>query len=80
LPILRLVEVFALRGSITIVSGCSRKQPAPGTTLQPQLFIRNTTGKPVDAVLRFSWRSASSTGPKNARRETAFRIHHIYLG
>jgi len=78
LPILRLVEVFALRGSITIVSGYSRKQPAPGTT--PQLFIRNTTGKPVDAALRFSWRSAGSTGPKNARRETAFRIHHIYLG
>src|SRR5271165_5659446 len=33
-----------------------------GTTLQPQLFVRNTLGKPVDVALRFSWRSASSTG------------------
>jgi hypothetical protein len=34
----------------------------PGTTLQPQLFIRNTTGKPIDAALRFNWRTSSSTG------------------
>jgi hypothetical protein len=34
----------------------------PGTALQPQLFIRNTTGKAVDAALRFNWRSGSSTG------------------
>jgi hypothetical protein len=26
----------------------------PGTTLRPQLFIRNTIGKPVDAALRFN--------------------------
>jgi len=34
----------------------------PGTTLQPQLFIRNTTGKAIEAALRFNWRSGSSTG------------------
>jgi len=31
----------------------------PGTTLQPQLFIRNTTAKPVDATLRFNWHTAA---------------------
>jgi hypothetical protein len=36
---------------------------APGTTLHPQLFIRNTTGKPADATLRFNWRTASTAGP-----------------
>jgi hypothetical protein len=36
---------------------------APGTTLHPQLFIRNTTGKPADASLRFYWRTASTAGP-----------------
>ncbi|HXN50703.1 MAG TPA: hypothetical protein VN943_02110, partial [Candidatus Acidoferrum sp.] len=34
----------------------------PGTTLHPQLFIRNTTPKPLNAALRFNWRTASSTG------------------
>jgi len=34
----------------------------PGTTLHPQLFVRNTTDKPIDAALRFNWRSANSTG------------------
>ncbi|HVS87243.1 MAG TPA: hypothetical protein VHF01_03355 [Candidatus Acidoferrum sp.] len=34
----------------------------PGTSLRPQLFIRNTTGKPVDAALRFNWRADSSSG------------------
>lgn len=33
-----------------------------GTTLQPQLFVHNTMGKPVDVNLRFAWRSASATG------------------
>ena len=36
---------------------------APGTTLHPQLFIRNTTGKPANATLRFNWRTASTAGP-----------------
>src|SRR5713226_1001856 len=34
----------------------------PGTSLRPQLFIRNTTSKPVDAALRFNWRAASGSG------------------
>ncbi len=34
----------------------------PGTTLQPQLFIRNTTGRFVNAALRFNWRSNGVTG------------------
>jgi len=34
----------------------------PGTTLHPELFVRNTTGKPIDAALRFNWRTANSTG------------------
>jgi hypothetical protein len=33
-----------------------------GTTLQPQLFVRNTVAKPVDVSLRFNWRNASATG------------------
>jgi hypothetical protein len=34
----------------------------PGTSLRPQLFIRNTIGKPVDTALRFNWRAGSTTG------------------
>jgi hypothetical protein len=34
----------------------------PGTLLRPQLFIRNTIGKPVDAALRFNWRADTTTG------------------
>lgn len=34
----------------------------PGTTLQPKIFIRNTTGKPIDAALRFNWRAGGTTG------------------
>src|SRR6266478_6056747 len=33
-----------------------------GTTLQPQLFLRNATAKFIDAALRFNWRAASTTG------------------
>jgi hypothetical protein len=33
-----------------------------GTVLQPQLFIRNVTAKPVDATLAFNWRSGAATG------------------
>ena len=42
----------------------------PGTPLLPQLFIRNTTAKPIDAALRFNWRMASTTG-----RATGPRLH-----
>ena len=34
----------------------------PGTVLRPQLFVRNITPKPLDAALRFNWRTASTTG------------------
>lgn len=34
----------------------------PATVLQPQVFIRNATAKPIDAVLRFNWRTGSTTG------------------
>jgi hypothetical protein len=34
----------------------------PGTKLLPQLLLRNTTAKPIDAALRFNWRTAASTG------------------
>lgn len=34
----------------------------PGTTLQPQLFIRNTTAKTLTANLRFNWRNTTKTG------------------
>jgi len=33
-----------------------------GTTLQPQLFIRNTTNKSLSAALRFNWRGDTTTG------------------
>jgi hypothetical protein len=34
----------------------------PGISLQPQLFIRNTTGRPINAALRFNWRSGTAVG------------------
>jgi hypothetical protein len=33
-----------------------------GTTLRPQLFVRNTNAKPADASLRFNWRGSGATG------------------
>jgi hypothetical protein len=33
-----------------------------GLVLEPQLFIRNTMGKPANATLRFNWRSPGATG------------------
>jgi hypothetical protein len=37
-----------------------------GTVLHPQLFIRNTTSKPIDASLAFNWRSDTSSGKSPA--------------
>jgi hypothetical protein len=34
----------------------------PGTILQPQLFVRNTTSKPIDVSLTFNWRSDTTSG------------------
>jgi hypothetical protein len=33
-----------------------------GTILQPQLFVRNTRSKPINASLTFNWRSDSASG------------------
>jgi hypothetical protein len=37
-----------------------------GTTLQPQLLVRNTTSKPVDSSLTFNWRTNTTTGQSPA--------------
>jgi hypothetical protein len=34
----------------------------PGTTLRPQIFVRNTTAKPLDAAVRFNWSAAATVG------------------
>jgi hypothetical protein len=33
-----------------------------GTTLQPKVFVRNTSAKPYTAHIRFKWHSATTTG------------------
>jgi len=50
-----------------------------GTTLQPQLFVHNTMGKPVDVNLRFAWRGAGSTGkvPGPSFRLGAFETQRV---
>jgi hypothetical protein len=56
-------SVWTLRAPMLALSN---SDPAlafpPGTTLQPQLFLRNTTAKPIDAALRFNWRTGATTG------------------
>src|SRR5260370_36228759 len=59
---------FAKTGAWTLrapMLALSNPDPAlafpPGTTLQPQLFLRNTTAKPIDAALRFNWRTSGTT-------------------
>jgi hypothetical protein len=37
-----------------------------GTTLQPQLLVRNTTSKPIDSSLTFNWRTNTTTGQSPA--------------
>ncbi len=51
----------------------------PGTTLLPQLLLRNTTAKPIDATVRFNWRSAASTGkaPGPAMRLAPYETRRI---
>src|SRR6266403_6026795 len=50
-----------------------------GTTLQPQLFLRNATAKFIDAALRFNWRAASTTGkaPGPTLRLSPFETRRI---
>jgi hypothetical protein len=51
----------------------------PGTKLLPQLLLRNTTAKPIDATLRFNWRTAGSTGkaPGPALRLAPYETRRI---
>jgi hypothetical protein len=43
-----------------------------GTTLQPRVFIRNTSGKAFTAHIRFNWRSATTSGT-SAPLDLAFK-------
>lgn len=56
-------KVWTLRAPMLALSN---PDPAlvipPGTILRPQIFIRNTTAKTIDAALRFNWRTGSATG------------------
>lgn len=69
-PNAKLVERdFAATGVWTLrapMLALSNPGPAlvfpPDTVLQPQIFIRNATAKPIDAALRFNWRTGSTTG------------------
>jgi len=60
---------WALRAPMLTLSSPDPALAFPvGTTLQPQLFVRNTTSKPIEASLTFNWRSdaASGKGPASA--------------
>lgn len=56
-------KVWTLRAPMLALSN---PDPAlvfpPGTILRPQIFIRNTTARPIDAALRFNYRTGSATG------------------
>jgi len=72
--------VWTLRAPMLALSNPDLALAFPlGTTLQPQLFIRNTTDKAVDAALRFNWRSGSSTGkaPGPALRLNPYETRRI---
>jgi hypothetical protein len=56
-------KVWTLRAPMLALS-----QPDPAlafpdrTVLQPQLFVHNTVGKPIDVSLRFNWHNDASSG------------------
>jgi len=56
-------KVWTLRAPMLALSS---PDPAlafpPGTRLRPEVFIRNTTVKPIDAALQFNWRGGGTTG------------------
>ncbi len=55
--------VWTLRAPLLALSSPDPALAFPaGTALQPQLFIRNATGKSVEAGLRFNWRTGSTMG------------------
>ncbi len=55
--------VWTLRAPLLALSNPDPALAFPaGTILQPQLFIRNTTARPLTASLSFNWRSDANTG------------------
>jgi hypothetical protein len=55
--------VWTLRAPMLALSNPDPALAFPlGTSLHPQLFIRNTMAKPVNAALRFNWRAGSASG------------------
>jgi len=55
--------VWTLRAPMLALSNPDPALAFPqGTVLLPQIFIRNTTPKPLDAALRFNWRKDSVVG------------------
>ena len=55
--------IWTLRAPMLALSNPDPALAFPfGTILQPQIFLRNATAKPVDASLRFNWRTGNSTG------------------
>lgn len=56
-------KVWTLRAPMLALSNPDPALAFPaGTVLKPQLFVRNTLGKPVDVSLRFNWRGVGTSG------------------
>jgi hypothetical protein len=56
-------EQWTLRAPMLALSNPDPALALPvGTILQPQLFVRNTTPKPIDASLTFNWRRDTASG------------------
>jgi hypothetical protein len=49
-----------------------------GTTLQPEVFIRNATGKTFTAHIHFNWRSATTSG-ESAPLDLAFKPNETQM-
>jgi hypothetical protein len=55
--------VWTLRAPMLALSNPDPALAFPvGTTLRPQIFVRNTAAKPINASLLFNWRSEATTG------------------
>jgi hypothetical protein len=55
--------IWTLRAPMLALSNPDPALAFPtGTQLQPRIFIRNITPKPLDAALRFNWRASNATG------------------
>jgi len=56
-------KVWTLRAPMLALANPDPALAFPeGTTLQPQIFVRNAVAKPVDLDLRFHWRNATTAG------------------